>query len=113
MKGVNTLSRKNSLHFVVGPGGWRLQIHLGCALKSKLEDRSLGIAKPEPQVEGKGEVNYCLLWDDGFVLKPWLMKPFSRRALTRNERIYNYRISTNRRVEKKSFGILSNQYIEF
>ena len=28
-----------------------------------------------------------------FALKPWLIKPFSMRALIKNERIHNYRIS--------------------
>ena len=42
-------------------------------------------------------MNYFLLEDDPFALKPCLMKPFCRRAVTTNERICNYRKSRSRK----------------
>ena len=61
---------------------------------------------------GKGGPNmyYIFLVDKVFAWMPSLVKPYSRRQITRKERIANSRISKRRRVVKNAFGILVSRF---
>ncbi|XP_047142828.2 uncharacterized protein LOC101235270 [Hydra vulgaris] len=48
-----------------------------------------------------------LVGDDIFALKPWLMKPYTGKNLTVQQRVFNYRLSIARRTIENSFGILA------
>ena len=83
----------------VGASGFSsdAQIFSCSKLKRKIENSTLGLPPPEPLGSGGANLNYSLLGDNAFALMPWLIKPYSRRQLTREERIANYRISRDTR----------------
>ena len=79
-------------------------------LREMIEDETLGLPQACPIVQGQRNVNYFIVADDAFALKKWLLKPYSRRGLSRQERIANYRISRARRVVENAFGILAARF---
>ena len=51
--------------------------------------------------------------DDAFPLSTRCMKPYSKRALSDGERIFNYRLSRFHRVSENAFGIWINRFRPF
>lgn len=54
--------------------------------------------------------DYVIVADDAFPLSMNMMKPYSRRSLTLEERLFNYRLSRARRVVENAFGILASRF---
>lgn len=53
---------------------------------------------------------YVFVGDDAFPLMENLMKPYSKRNLTKEEIIYNYRVSRSHRIIENAFGILASRF---
>ena len=56
---------------------------------------------------------FVIVADDAFPLKQYIRKPYSQVGLTRQKRIYNYRLSRARRIVENAFGILANRFWVF
>lgn len=81
------------------------------SLNRALNDNSLNIPGPtELPGDASRKSPYCIVADEAFPLREDLMKPYARRNMADNERIFNYRLSRARRVVENAFGILSNRF---
>lgn len=67
-------------------------------LKETVEDGTIGFPEPDPLPNDDTDMPYFIIGDDAFPLRTWLMKPFARRNLTNDERIFNYRLCRARRI---------------
>ena len=79
-------------------------------LGKKIKNGTLVLPAPECLGEGRPDLHYLLLDDDVFALMSRMVKHYSRRQLTREERIANYRISRGRGVVENVFGILVSRF---
>jgi len=82
------------------------------SLKEALSSDTLGFPPAEelPHDDGGRPIPYFLLGDDAFGLRTYMMKPFARRNMPRDERIFNYRLSRGRRIVENGFGILAARW---
>lgn len=81
-------------------------------LKQHMEDPQNPLNIPPPShVHGiPGRLPYYLVSDDAFKLDRYMQKPFPGYALTRKQKIFNYRLSRARRIVENTFGILSCRF---
>ena len=79
-------------------------------LKAAFEDGQLGIPEDRPLPNDTEPVPFAIVADDAFPLKHWLLKPYSQRILTHDQRIFNYRLCRARHVVENAFGILANRW---
>ena len=86
------------------------QIFNRSKLKRRIDNGTLGLPPHAPLGPVGPDLHYFLLGDNAFALMPWLVKPYSRRCLTREETIANYRISGGTRMVENSFGVLVNRF---
>ncbi|XP_008180145.1 uncharacterized protein LOC103311933 [Acyrthosiphon pisum] len=76
----------------------------------RLVKNELCIPQPDNLPNSEIKLPYVLVGDDAFPLMNNLMKPFSRRNLTKEQAIFNYRLSRARRIVENAFGILSSRF---
>ena len=77
-------------------------------IRRALESDTLGLPASEPLPNSDEPVPYFIVADDAFPLRTWLMKPFSLRGLSQQQRNFNYRLARARRVVENAFGILAS-----
>ena len=88
------------------------QVFNATELKDAIESEEIGFPQPDPlpNDDPDSKTPYFIIGDDAFALRTWMMKPFSRRNLSVEERIFNYRLSRARRIVENAFGILGNRF---
>ena len=89
------------------------------AFGQTLLDGELDLPGPEelPNYPQGGVLPHCIVADEAFPLRPDIMRPYPRAnrqiKLTREEQIFNYRLSRARRIVENGFGILVQRFRVF
>ena len=77
-----------------------------------LKEKRIEVPSPCPLVYGDQQqiipIPYFILRDDAFALRPYMMKPYARKTMPKQELIYNYRISRGKRVLKMHLAFWQN-----
>lgn len=81
------------------------------AYRQKFENNEMKLSKPA-SISGNGDnLPYCLVGDEAFPLKTYLLRPYlSKQNAENKKRVFNYRLSRARRTIENSFGILANRW---
>ena len=86
------------------------QIWNHCELQEAVNDGTIGFPDDSPLPYDDRPMPYFFIGDDAFALRATMMKPYSRRTMDREERIFNYRLSRARRIVENAFGILAHRW---
>lgn len=76
----------------------------------KLLRKELNIPNDDRCQNSHTKLPFVFVGDEAFALRSDFMKPFSRAALTKERKIFNYRLSRARRIIENVFGIMSNRF---
>lgn len=76
----------------------------------KLTKNELRIPKPRSIENSNTVLRYVFVGDEAFAMRRELLKLYRRDTLTRERRIFNYRLSRARRVVENTFGILASRF---
>lgn len=79
-------------------------------LSNAIEQNLLKFPEDKPLPGRSKPVPYMIVADAAFTLSSRIMKPYPFRNLSKEERIFNYRLSRVRRVTENAFGILANRF---
>lgn len=75
-----------------------------------LDTDKLHIPKPTPMPNGAFDFPFYMVEDEAFPLKINLMRPYPKRFLDDEKRIFNYRMSRGRKSVECAFGMLTSKF---
>jgi len=82
-----------------------------CQFDKKFDQKKMNVPNANRISENGPILPYCLVGDEAFPLKEYLLRPYSGRGgLTKKKNIFNYRLSRARRIIENTFGILACQW---
>ena len=82
----------------------------GSSLKRKIGAETLEMPDPDLLPHDDQDTPYFFVGDDTFAVRTSMLKPYSHRYLTHDERIFIYRTSRAVRVVENAFGILAAMF---
>lgn len=84
---------------------------LKCQFGIKFDQNRMNVPNAEKISENGPKLPYCLVGDEAFPLKEYLLRPYlGRGGLTKEKNVFNYRLSRARRIIENTFGILACQW---
>ena len=86
------------------------QVFNACELKEHIEDGRIRLRGAQSLPGDDKDMPYFITGDDAFPLCIWFMKPYRRRDMSQEQKIFNYRLSRTRRIAENAFGILANRF---
>ncbi|XP_018366185.1 PREDICTED: uncharacterized protein LOC108763236 [Trachymyrmex cornetzi] len=76
-----------------------------------LENNIISIPQARPIPNTNIILPFCMVGDEDFPLKTYLMRPYAKQNLLGNEqKVFNYRLSRARRIVENAFGILTSRW---
>ncbi|XP_060871247.1 uncharacterized protein LOC132945492 [Metopolophium dirhodum] len=75
-----------------------------------LDTDKLHIPKPTPMPNDAFDFSFYMVGDEAFPLKIKHMRPYPKRVLDNEKRIFNYRMSRGRKSVEYSFGMLASKF---
>ncbi|XP_064630944.1 uncharacterized protein LOC135489494 [Lineus longissimus] len=85
-------------------------IFKACPLGKKLVNGTLDIPEDKALPGTTEPMPLVMIGDEAFPLRTNLMRPVPGRGLSKEDRIFNYRLSRARRIVENAFGILANRW---
>lgn len=77
---------------------------------TKLRNNTLRLPIPSTTRSTEKLLPYVFVGDEAFALRRDFLKPFNRKQLDSNKRVFNYRLSRSRRIIENVFGILAARF---